>query len=53
MSGASGRSPDEFTVYNVMLPRQYYPAWQGNVYERRCQVGVGVGWGAPGGMLGC
>lgn len=37
MSGAKDRSPDEFTVYNVMLPRTYYPAWQGNIYERRCQ----------------
>jgi phytanoyl-CoA hydroxylase len=37
MSGAKGRTPDEFTVYNVMLPRTYYPAWQGNLYEKRCQ----------------
>jgi hypothetical protein len=39
MSGAQGRSPEEFTVHNVMLPRVYYPAWQGNVLETRCQVG--------------
>jgi hypothetical protein len=38
MSGASNRSPEEFTVYNVMLPRIYYPAWQGNVLEKRCKV---------------
>eukprot|EP00882_Tetradesmus_deserticola_P001375 GHRQ01001490.1.p1 GENE.GHRQ01001490.1~~GHRQ01001490.1.p1 ORF type:complete len:276 (+),score=97.40 GHRQ01001490.1:392-1219(+) len=38
MSGAHGRSPAEFTVYNVMLPRIYYPAWQGNVLERRCKA---------------
>ena len=33
-----GRSPDEFSVYNVMLPRTYYPRWQGNLYERRCRA---------------
>lgn len=38
MSGAKDRKPDEFTVYNVMLPRIYYPAWQGNVLESRCKV---------------
>uniref|UniRef100_A0A383V930 Fe2OG dioxygenase domain-containing protein n=1 Tax=Tetradesmus obliquus TaxID=3088 RepID=A0A383V930_TETOB len=38
MSGAQGRTPDEFTVYNVMLPRIYYPAWQGNVLEKRCKA---------------
>lgn len=37
MSGASGRTPVEFSVYNVMLPRMYYPAWQGNVLEKRCK----------------
>jgi hypothetical protein len=39
MSGAKGRSPEDFTVYNVMLPRTYYPAWKNNLYERRCKVG--------------
>ncbi|KAF6259458.1 PhyH-domain-containing protein [Scenedesmus sp. NREL 46B-D3] len=38
MSGAQGRTPDQFTVYNVMLPRVYYPAWQGNVLEKRCKA---------------
>jgi hypothetical protein len=38
MSGAKDRTPDEFTVYNVMLPRIYYPAWQGNLLEQRCRV---------------
>ena len=33
-----GRSPDEFSVYNVMLPRTYYPRWQGNLFERRCRA---------------
>ncbi|KAK9818064.1 hypothetical protein WJX72_006502 [[Myrmecia] bisecta] len=37
MSGAKGRTPDQYTVYNVMLPRKYYPEWQGNLFERRCQ----------------
>lgn len=40
MSGAKGRSPDEFTVYNVMLPRTYNPAQQGNLFEQRCKVGA-------------
>jgi hypothetical protein len=35
MSGATDRTPDEYTVYNAMLPRRYYPAMQGNIYERR------------------
>eukprot|EP00241_Pyramimonas_parkeae_P013909 CAMPEP_0114260152 /NCGR_PEP_ID=MMETSP0058-20121206/20309_1 /TAXON_ID=36894 /ORGANISM="Pyramimonas parkeae, CCMP726" /LENGTH=75 /DNA_ID=CAMNT_0001375317 /DNA_START=368 /DNA_END=595 /DNA_ORIENTATION=- len=28
MSGAAGRSPPEFTVFNAMLPRTYFPQWQ-------------------------
>eukprot|EP00775_Hariotina_reticulata_P008238 gene8238-8428_t len=38
MSGGQGRSPEEYTVHNVMLPRVYYPAWQGNLLEKRCQA---------------
>jgi len=38
MSGAAGRSPPEFTVFNAMLPRTYFPQWQGNLFERRCQA---------------
>lgn len=38
MSGAVGRKPEEFTLYNVMLPRIYYPSFQNNLYEKRCQV---------------
>lgn len=34
---AKGRSREEFTIYNVMLPRLYYPTWQGNLLERRCR----------------
>ncbi|EIE21626.1 PhyH-domain-containing protein [Coccomyxa subellipsoidea C-169] len=37
MSGAKGRTPYEFTVYNVMKPRTYYKEWQGNLYEKRCK----------------
>jgi ectoine hydroxylase-related dioxygenase (phytanoyl-CoA dioxygenase family) len=35
MSGDYARPFDEFTNVNVMLPRRYHPAWQGNLYERR------------------
>lgn len=35
MSGEYVRDPDQFAIVNVMLPRRYHPAWQGNVYERR------------------
>lgn len=38
MSGAKDRTPDEFTVYNVMLPRTYNPAQQNNLFEKRTQV---------------
>lgn len=39
MSGnQAGRTPEQFTLYNVMLPRIYHPALQGNLYERRCKV---------------
>jgi phytanoyl-CoA hydroxylase len=35
MAGDYGRDPADFSIVNVMLPRRYHPAWQGNVYERR------------------
>jgi hypothetical protein len=35
MAGDYGRAPEDFSIVNVMLPRRYHPAWQGNVYERR------------------
>lgn len=38
MSGAKDRTPEDYSVYNVMLPRRYCPAWQGNVFEQRCQA---------------
>jgi len=36
MAGGFDRTPDQFSIVNAMLPRRYYPAWQGNVYELRC-----------------
>jgi phytanoyl-CoA hydroxylase len=35
MAGDYGRNPDDFSIINVMLPRRYFPRWQGNVFERR------------------
>ena len=35
MSGAVDRTPDEYTVFNAMLPRRYLPSMQNNVFERR------------------
>lgn len=35
MAGDYGRAPEDFSIINVMLPRRYYPAWQGNIFERR------------------
>jgi hypothetical protein len=35
MSGDYERPAEDFACVNVMLPRKYHPAWQGNVYERR------------------
>ncbi|MCC6406757.1 MAG: phytanoyl-CoA dioxygenase family protein [Planctomycetes bacterium] len=35
MSGDYRRTPDEYSIVNVMLPRRYHPAWRGNLYERR------------------
>jgi len=35
MAGDYGRDPSDYSIVNVMLPRTYHPAWQGNVYERR------------------
>jgi phytanoyl-CoA hydroxylase len=37
MSGDYGRRVEEFSIVNVMLPRRYWPKWQGNIYERRAQ----------------
>jgi phytanoyl-CoA hydroxylase len=35
MAGDYGRDPADYSIINVMLPRRYHPAWQGNVLERR------------------
>jgi phytanoyl-CoA hydroxylase len=35
MAGDYGRDPSDYSIINVMLPRRYHPAWQGNVLERR------------------
>jgi phytanoyl-CoA hydroxylase len=35
MAGDYGRDPSDFSIVNVMLPRRYFPEWQGNVYEWR------------------
>ena len=35
MSGATDRTPEEYTVFNAMLPRRYLPSMQDNVFERR------------------
>ena len=35
MAGDYGRDPEDYSIINVMVPRRYHPAWQGNVYERR------------------
>ncbi|MBI5434327.1 MAG: phytanoyl-CoA dioxygenase family protein [Planctomycetes bacterium] len=35
MSGDYKRTPDEYSIVNVMLPRRYHPEWQGSLYERR------------------
>jgi phytanoyl-CoA hydroxylase len=35
MSGDYTRTPEQYSIFNVMLPRKYHPAWQGNVYEQR------------------
>lgn len=35
MSGAYDKPMEEYALVNVMLPARYFPAWRGNVYERR------------------
>jgi ectoine hydroxylase-related dioxygenase (phytanoyl-CoA dioxygenase family) len=35
MAGDYGRDPKDYAIVNVMLPRRYFPAWQGNLYEQR------------------
>jgi ectoine hydroxylase-related dioxygenase (phytanoyl-CoA dioxygenase family) len=35
MSGDYSRTFEQYSIVNVMLPRRYYPAWVGNLYEQR------------------
>ncbi len=35
VAGDYGRDPEDYSIINVMLPRRYYPDWQGNVFESR------------------
>jgi phytanoyl-CoA hydroxylase len=34
-TGEHGTDPSGYAIVNVMLPRQYYPDWQGSLYEQR------------------
>lgn len=34
-TGEHGTDPSRYAIVNVMLPRRYHPAWQGNAFERR------------------
>ena len=34
-TGEHGTDPSGYAIVNVMVPRRYHPAWQGNVFERR------------------
>lgn len=34
-TGEHGGDPRSYALVNVMLPRRYHPAWQGNAFERR------------------
>ena len=36
-TGEHGTDPSGYAVVNVMVPRRYFPEWQGNVFERRAQ----------------
>jgi phytanoyl-CoA hydroxylase len=34
-TGEYGTDPSGYAIVNVMLPRRYYPQWQGNIFEQR------------------
>ena len=36
-TGEHGTDPSAYAIVNVMLPRRYYPEWQGNLFERRAE----------------
>jgi phytanoyl-CoA hydroxylase len=35
MSADYDKPLEQYSILNVMLPRRYFPAWEGNLYERR------------------
>ena len=39
VTGEHGTDPAGYAIFNVMLPRRYYPPWQGNAFE---QVGHSI-----------
>lgn len=41
MTGDYNRPTSEFQLINIMLPRRYHPAWEGNLYERRAATIAG------------
>jgi phytanoyl-CoA hydroxylase len=36
-TGEHDSNPADYSIINVMLPRKYYPEWQGNLYEKRAE----------------
>lgn len=34
-TGEHGTDPSGYAIVNVMLPRKYFPEWQGNIFEQR------------------
>ncbi len=36
-TGEHGTDPQGYAIVNVMLPRRYYPAWVGNIFEQRAK----------------
>ncbi len=34
-TGEHGTDPGDYAILNVMVPRRYYPQWQGNIFEQR------------------
>ncbi len=45
MTGDYARAPEDFAILNVMLPRVYWPALAGNIYERRAADVTRQLWG--------
>jgi len=39
VTGEHGTDPSGYAIFNVMLPRRYYPSWQENIFE---QVGLSI-----------